>query len=223
MPTSLVEIMALIQQVPETEEIKEIKNYLITHLDEIRQSTKEVDYSHFNPENLDLSLDNLYNLTAGKISYKEAKELYLNSMYLVKAKLRSFYSVNLLNQILGNNPKYHNALQSLLDNSLGIEPTIMARSGNHALKVSDTVALYLPKNYQSLYDYVNNLQIQDMYNLFTKPTDAFNTLFTKYISDKELKPQDKEEWYANGLIDAIDLESLNLKTNFSEMSEKKDS
>ena len=221
MPTSLVEIMALIQQVPETEEIKEIKSYLITHLDEIRQSTKEVDYSYFNPENLNLSLDNLYNLTEGKISYKEAKELYLNSMYLVKAKLRSFYSVNLLNQILGNNPKYHNALQSLLDNYLGIEPTIMARSGNHALKVSDTVALYLPKNYQSLYDYVNNLQIQDMYNLFTNPTNAFNTLFTKYVSDKELKPQNKEEWYANGLIDAIDLESLNLKTNFNEMQRRK--
>ena len=221
MPTSLVEIMALIQQMPETEEIKEIKDYLITHLEEVRQSTKEVDYSHFNPENLNLSLDNLYSLTEGKISYKEAKELYLNSMYLVKAKLRSFYSVNLLNQILGNNPKYHNALQSILDNSLGIEPVIMARSGNHALKVSDTVALYLPKNYQSLYDYVSNLQVQDMYNLFTKPTDAFNTLFTKYISDKELKPQNKEEWYANGLIDAIDLESLNLKTNFSQSQREK--
>ena len=221
MPTSLVEIMALIQQVPETEEIKEIKNYLLNHLEEVRQSTKEVDYSHFNPENLDLSLDNLYSLTEGKISYKEAKELYLNSMYLVKAKLRSFYSVNLINNILGNNPKYHNALQSLLDNSLGIEPTIMARSGNHALKVSDTVALYLPKNYQSLYNYVNNLQIQDMYNLFTNPTNAFNTLFTKYISDKELKPQDKEEWYANGLIDGIDLESLNLKINFNEMQRRK--
>ena len=221
MPTSLVEIMAIIQQVPETEEIKEIKDYLITHLDEVRQSTKEVDYSHFNPEELDLSLDNLYKLTEGKISYKEAKELYLNSMYLVKAKLRSFYSINLLNQILGNNHKYNATLQSLLDNSLGIEPTIMARSGNHTLKVSDTVALYLPKNYQSLYDYVNNLQVQDMYNLFTNPTNAFNTLFTKYISDKELKPQDKGEWYANGLIDAIDLESLNLKTNFNEMQRRK--
>ena len=221
MPTSLVEIMALLQQAPETEEIKEIKSYLIAHLDEVRQSTKEVDYSHFNPENLNLSLDNLYNLTEGKVSYKEAKELYLNSMYLVKAKLRSFYSVNLLNNILGNNPKYNATLQSILDNSLGIEPTIMARSGNHALKVSDTVALYLPKNYQSLYDYVNNLQVQDMYNLFTNPTNAFNTLFTKYISDKELKPQDKEEWYANGLIDAIDLESLNLKTNFNEMQRRK--
>ena len=221
MPTSLVEIMALIQQVPETTEVKEIKSYLISHLDEIRQSTKEVDYSHFNPENLDLSLDNLYSLTEGKISYKEAKELYLNSMYLVKSKLRSFYSVNLLNNILGNNPKYHNTLQSLLNNSLGIEPTIMARSGNHTMKVSDTVALYLPKAYQDVYDYVNNLQVQDMYNLFINPTVTFNTLFSKYISDKELKPQDKEEWYANGLIDTIDLESLNIKTNFNEMQRRK--
>ena len=221
MPTSLVEIMALIQQVPETEEIKEIKNYLITHLDEIRQNIKEVNYSHFNPENLDLSLDNLYNLTEGKISYKEAKELYLKSMYLVKAKLRSFYSVNLLNQILGNNPKYNKALQSILDNSLGIEPTIMARSGNHAMKVSDTVALYLPKAYKSVYDYVNNLQVQDMYNLFTSPTDTFNTLFSKYISNKDLKTQDREEWYANGLIDSIDLESLNVKTNFNQNQRRK--
>ena len=221
MPTSLVEIMALIQQVPETEEIKEIKEYLITNLDKIRQNTKELDYSHFNPENLNLSLDNLYNLTEGKISYKEAKELYLKSMYLVKAKLRSFYSVNLLNQILGNNPKYNKALQSILDNSLGIEPTIMARSGNHAMKVSDTVALYLPKAYKSVYDYVNNLQVQDMYNLFTNPTDTFNTLFSKYISNKDLKPQDREEWYANGLIDSIDLDSLNLKTNFNQNQRRK--
>ena len=221
MPTSLIEIMALIQQVPETEEIKEIKSYLITHLDEVRQSTKEVDYSHFNPEELDLSLDNLYNLTEGKVSYKEAKELYLNSMYLVKSKLRSFYSVNLLNQILGNNPKYHNALQSILDTSLGIEPTIMARSGNHALKVSDTVALYLPKAYQDVYDYVNNLNVIDMYNLFSNPTATFNTLFTTYISNKDSKSQDKEEWYANGLIDAIDLESLNVKTNFSQNQRRK--
>ena len=221
MPTSLIEIMAIIQQVPETEEIKEIKSYLITHLEKVRQSTKEVDYSHFNPEELDLSLDNLYKLTEGKISYKEAKELYLNSMYLVKAKLRSFYSVNLLNNILGNNPKYNKTLQSILDNSLGIEPTIMARSGNHTMKVSDTVALCLPKAYQDVYDYVNNLQVQDMYNLFINPTVTFNTLFSKYVSDKELKPQDKEEWYANGLIDAIDLESLNLKTNFNEMQRRK--
>ena len=221
MPTSLVEIMALIQQVPETEEIKEIKEYLITNLDKIRQNTKELDYSHFNPEDLNLSLDNLYNLTEGKISYKEAKELYLKSMYLVKAKLRSFYSVNLLNQILGNNPKYNKALQSILDNSLGIEPTIMARSGTHAMKVSDTVALYLPKAYKSVYDYVNNLQVQDMYNLFTSPTDTFNTLFSKYISNKDLKTQDREEWYANGLIDSIDLESLNVKTNFNQNQRRK--
>ena len=221
MPTSLVEIMALLQQVPEPEEVKEIKSYLISHLDEIRQSTKEINYNYFKPEDLDLSLDNLYILTGGKISYKEAKELYLNSMYLVKAKLRTFNSVRLLSQILGNNPKYNSTLQSILDNALGIEPTIMARSGNHAMKVSDTVALYLPKAYQDVYDYVNNLNVIDMYNLFSNPTATFNTLFTTYISNKDSKSQDKEEWYANGLIDAIDLESLNVKTNFNQNQRRK--
>ena len=221
LPTSLVEIMALLQQVPETEEVGEIKSYLISHLDEIRQNTKEINYNYFKPEDLNLSLDNLYNLTGGKISYKEAKELYLNSMYLVKARLRSFYSVNILNQILGNNPKYNATLQSILDNSLGIEPAIMTRSGNHAMKVSDTVALYLPKNYKSVYDYVNDLQVQDMYNLFSSPTATFNTLFSEYINGKELQFQDKEEWYANGLIDSIDLESLNVKTNFNQNQRRK--
>ena len=221
MPTSLVEIMALLQQVTETEEVKEIKSYLISYLDDIRQNTKEINYNYFKPEDLDLSLDNLYNLTGGKISYKEAKELYLNSMYLVKAKLRTFNSVRLLSQILGNNPKYNPALQNILDNALGIEPTIMARSGNHAMKVSDTVALYLPKAYQDVYDYVNNLNVIDMYNLFSNPTATFNTLFTTYISNKDSKSQDKEEWYANGLIDAIDLESLNVKTNFNQNQRRK--
>ncbi len=221
MPTSLVEIMALLQQVPETNEVKEIKNYLITHLDEIRQATKEINYNHFKPEDLDLSLDNLYSLTGGKISYQEAKELYLNSMYLVKAKLRTFNSVRLLSQILGNNSKYNATLQSILDNALGIEPSIMARSGNHAMKVSDTVALYLPKAYQDVYDYVNNLNVIDMYNLFSNPTATFNTLFTTYISNNDSKSQDKEEWYANGLIDAIDLETLNVKANFNQIQRRK--
>ena len=221
MPTSLIEIMALLQQVPETDEIKEIKSYLTVNIDKISQTTKELEYKQFNPEDLDLSLDNLYSLTGGKVSYKEAKELYLNSMYLVKAKLRTFNSVRLLSQILGNNPKYNLTLQSILDNTLGIEPTIMARSGNHAMKVSDTVAIYLPKNYKSVYDYVNDLQVQDMYNLFSNPTATFNTLFSEYINGKELQFQDKEEWYANGLIDSIDLESLNVKTNFNQNQRRK--
>ena len=221
MPTSLIEIMALLQQVPETDEIKEIKSYLTVNIDKISQTTKELEYKQFNPEDLDLSLDNLYSLTGGKVSYKEAKELYLNSMYLVKAKLRTFNSVRLLSQILGNNPKYNLTLQSILDNTLGIEPTIMARSGNHAMKVSDTVAIYLPKNYKSVYDYVNDLQVQDMYNLFSNPTATFNTLFSEYINGKELQVQDKEEWYANGLIDAIDLETLNVKTNFNQKQRRK--
>ena len=89
------------------------------------------------------------------------------------------------------------------------------------MKVSDTVALYLPKAYQDVYDYVNNLQVQDMYNLFTNPTVTFNTLFSKYVNNRELKPQDKGEWYANGLIDAIDLKSLNLKTNFNQNQRRK--
>ena len=221
MPTSLVEIMALIQQVPETDEVKEIKNYLLTHLDEVRQNTKELDYSRFNPEDLDLSLDNLYTLTEGKISYRDAKELYLNSMYLVRSKLRTFYSVNLLNNILGNNQKYYDTLQSILDNALGIEPSIMNRDSSNEVKLSDTVRLNLSKRYQSLYTYVNTLKFNNMDNLFKNPTESFNTLFSKYVSNKELKPQDREEWYANGLIDSIDLESLNLKTNFNQSQRRK--
>ena len=221
MPTSLIEIMAILQQVPETEEIKEIKKYILTHLDTIKQNIKEIDYSNFNPEDLDLSLDNLYKLTEGKISYKDAKELYINSMYLVKAKLRTYFSVNLLNNILNNNPKYNKTLQYILDNTLGIEPTIMARSGNNTMKLSDTIFLYLPKKYQSLYDYINSLKASDMSKLFISPSSTFNTLFTKYIDDKNTTKQDKEEWYANALIDAIDLESLNIETNFNETQRRK--
>ena len=221
MPTSLIEIMAILQQVPETKEIREIKTYILTHLDTIKQNIKEIDYSNFNTEGLDLSLDNLYKLTEGKISYKDAKELYINSMYLVKAKLRTYFSINLLNNILNNNPKYSKTLQYILDNTLGIEPTIMARSGNNTMKVSDTIFLYLPKKYQSLYDYINSLKASDMSKLFISPSSTFNTLFTKYIDDKNTIKQDKEEWYANALIDAIDLESLNIETSFNEVQRRK--
>ena len=215
MPTSLIEIMALIQQMPETEEIKEIKNYLITHLDEIRQNTKEINYNNFRPEDLDFSLDNLYNLTEGKISHKDAKELYLNSMYLVKAKLRAYASIRLLDNILGNNSKFHKTLQNILDNSLGIEPAIMSRYNINRIKVSDTVILNLSRKYQDVYNYINSLKANDLYDLFENQKDTFNILFSKYIKDKSLEKTEKKEWYANGLIDAANLNALNVKIDFS--------
>lgn len=218
--SSLAEVMGLLQQVVETKEIREIKNYLIANLDEVRNKVLNVDYSKFDEQNLDMSLDNIYNLTGGKISYKEARELYLNAMYVARSKVRVFNAVQTLQTILGD--KYSDTLQEILNNGFGIEPSIMSRKNiKYDIKVSDTISLTIPKEYQSIVDYINSLSINDMSNLFNNPKEAFNTLFSNYVGTHDIESQNKEEWYANGIIDMVDLSSMGIETSLNLEQRKK--
>lgn len=218
--SSLAEVMGLLQQVVETKEIREIKNYLIANLDEVRNKVLNADYSKFDEQNLDMSLDNIYNLTGGKISYKEARELYLNAMYVARSKVRVFNAVQTLQTILGD--KYSDTLQEILNNGFGIEPSIMSRKNiKYDIKVSDTISLTIPKEYQSIVDYINSLSINDMSNLFNNPKEAFNTLFSNYVGTHDIESQNKEEWYANGIIDMVDLSSMGIETSLNLEQRKK--
>lgn len=218
--SSLAEVMGLLQQVVETKEIRGIKNYLIANLDEVKNKVLNADYSKFDGQNLDMSLDNIYNLTGGKISYKEARELYLNAMYVARSKVRVFNAVQTLQTILGD--KYSDTLQEILNNGFGIEPSIMSRKNiKYDIKVSDTISLTIPKDYQSVVDYINGLSINDMSNLFNNSKEAFNTLFSNYVGTQDIEPQNKEKWYANGIIDMVDLSSMGIEASLNLEQRKK--
>ena len=211
--SSLAEVMGLLQQVPETKEVREIKEYLIANLAEVRNKVLDADYSKFDEQNLDMSLDNIYNLTGGKISYKAARELYLNDMYVARSKVRVFNAVQTLQVLLKD--KYSDTLQEILNSCFGIEPNIMSRNIKYDNKVSDTISLTIPKEYQSIVDYINVLSINDISNLFNSPQNAFNTLFSNYVGTQNIEPQNKEEWYANGIIDMVDLSSMGIETSLN--------
>ena len=103
---NILDIFGLLQQVPETDDIKEIKNIL---LNKLNNNELNVGYlsNDYNVDNLNdkLTIENLYKLGKGHISYSAAKEIYQKSYSLAKSKLRKDKSIDLLEYIL-NDSKY---------------------------------------------------------------------------------------------------------------------
>lgn len=61
--------------------LDEIKGILLENIDSIKY-TGDYTYKDFNIEDKELSIENLYKITGGRISYKDAIDLYKNAYYL---------------------------------------------------------------------------------------------------------------------------------------------
>lgn len=110
LPKEIIDVLALLQQMPANlEYLDEIKNIIISKIPTLKL-INNFTYKDFNLEDRELSIENLYKITGGRISYGDAIDLYKNAFYLSKSKKRTYNSVKILNKLLKNNHKYKNTL-----------------------------------------------------------------------------------------------------------------
>ena len=91
------------------QQINEIKKFLIKNIENIDSISYPYENNKLNDR--DFSIENMFKLTGGSIDYNTAMELYSKAYYFAKAKLRTYNTINMLNNILGNDPKYEKKLE----------------------------------------------------------------------------------------------------------------
>ena len=206
----IVDIFSLLQQVPKyypnLDDLKEeVLNFVKTgtsfvpfDLDEIKLDNSK-----------DYTIENMYNLTNGSISFSDAYSMYKKSFYLAKSKLRARNTIKMLRYITNNNPKYNDIINLLDNNSFGIESEIMTRLSIKENHISESVSFNFNEKEKALFNFINHLCNEDCEYIIHRPLDAISYYLNQFNQENYFK-QEKKEYYANAIIDLFDFKKLGI-------------
>ena len=198
---NILDIFGLLQQVPETDDIKEIKNIL---LNKLNNNELNIGYlsNDYNVDNLNdkLTIENLYKLGKGHISYSDAKEIYQKSYSLAKSKLRKDKSIDLLEYIL-NDSKYKKTLDGVREDTYGVEADIINRkSAKDSINISESVNLKIKEKELYILEFINSLSNSELIRVLEDPIEELYGLLDLDYNENI----SYEEWIASSIIDLID-------------------
>ena len=206
----MLDVLALIQQVPEDYPlIEELKEEIINTIINKKYIIQSFDYANIklNTEQ-EYTIENMYNLTEGNVDFNSSINLYKKSFYLVKSKLRTLSSVNLLMNLV-DNEKYKDILSYLKKQTYGVEPEIFSRQSSNRMKISESVNLDFNPNEKELFEFIDNLSVIDLNYIINNPKESLK-YYLKNFKSIEHKQVDKDTYYANAIIDLFDWSKLDI-------------
>ncbi|MDO4963712.1 MAG: Helicase associated domain protein, partial [bacterium] len=220
-PREFVDILAILQQMPKNLQfIDEIKNIVIDKIQNIKLNG-EYNYDDFNVTIKDLTMDSMYDITEGRVSYKKALDLYKKAFYIAKSRIRAINSANILRKIL-NNDKYEDTIKYIEKNGYGIETEITTRASKDLLQVSESISLEISNEEKILVDYLTKLDINTLYYIMKNPKATIKYLINEFLDTKvDTVSMQEEDFIANALVDSIDLSRFNIKASLND-SQRKD-
>jgi len=213
----LLDMFALIQQTENQD--KQIVNELKTEL--VKYITKggklEIPEGSLLRDDgtprTDISIEEMYELTAGKVEYGQASSIVKNMYYLSKGQANARILAGMLRKITGNNPKYEEIIKYIENNGFEIEPKITARKSNKGYRISESVNLDLKPNEIGLVDSIRNLTDEEQMQIIqdrglSNVRDIMNTSFAQMQTVQQIS---KEDYFASAIVDTYDWDKINVE------------
>lgn len=214
-----MDVLAALQQIqpktPYSKEAEEVKQIVLEY---IKSGKTVTSYNYFDYEiaSNKLTIDEIYEITEGKINYKMAKNLYKKCFYLAKSRLRTTNIIKTLRQILTNDLKYTELLNYMQRHTYGIEPEVITRSSKYGINISDTVGFAFRKNESELFKYIMSRPPEELLYIIKNPQDALKTFITRFYHEKEnIIINTKDDYYANSIIDLFDWQEYGVEERLS--------
>ena len=201
-PKEVVDIFALVQQVNgiDKNKLEELKQALIIEV----QSGKQIpQISEINSQVKDnILIEEMYELTEGKVEYGKANSIVRNMFYLSKSRQNAIALSNVLSEILGNDSRFEDIIQYIKENGFRVEPEIISRKSGKGVKLSESVNLNLQKEEQSLVDEIRKLSPQELDRVLQNGGlyNAQDIITTTFSNIRENEKIDKSRYYAEAII-----------------------
>lgn len=109
----------------------------------------------------DISIEEMYKLTDGKVDYETANAVVKKIFYLAKSQLNARVLSKVLNDITGNNSKYKSIIKNIECNGFWVDPNIITRRSNKGLKISESISLNLKASEICLVDKIKELSDEE--------------------------------------------------------------
>ena len=161
----------------------------------------------------DISIEEMYNLTEGKVEYGQASSIVKNMYYLSKGQANARILAGMLREITGNNPKYEKIIEYIENNGFEIEPKITTRKSNTGYRVSESVNLNLKPNEIGLVDSIKGLTDEEQMQIIQDRglSNVRSIMTSNFAQLQTAEAMSKEEYFASAIVDAYDWGSLNIE------------
>ena len=211
-PKEVVDLFALIQQIDGLDKgrVEQLKRTLITAVQngvkipaipEIEEKVKA-----------DISIEEMYGITDGKVEYGKANSIVKNMFYLSKARKNAIQLSNVLSEILGQNSGFEDIIQYIRENGFRVEPEIITRQSNKGVKLSESVSLDLQQEEQILVNEIKKLSFEEL-DIVLKNSGLYNAkdiITNVFSSAKESEKIDKSRYYAEAIISKYNWQDIGI-------------
>jgi len=215
-PSKIMDMFSLIQQVRvDLPNIDELKSVLVDFT-RFEMKFNIPEDSILNREDKvkdNITIEEMYNLTEGRVAYGNANSIIKNVFYLAKSQARARELANVLNQITENNPKYAEVIDYIAKNGFEIEPEAITRHSNRGYQISEAVSLNLKKNEIALVEELKKFTNEELLEIMQKgglsnTRGIITNTFSEVQEDEKISIDD---YYAEAIIDLYDWQKLGIE------------
>lgn len=198
----IVDVFALIQQLDNADKnkIEELKQVVLMAMQSGKQFSQISEIEERVKDNI--TIEEMYELTEGKVEYGKADSIVKNMFYLSKSRQNAIELSNLLKEILGDNVSFEDIIENIRKNGFRIEPEIIIRQSGKGVKLSEAVNLNLQKEEKQLVDEIKELSSEEL-NAVLKSGGLYNArnIITRAFSNvREDEKIEKSRYYAEAII-----------------------
>ena len=212
-PKEVADIFALIQQVNGIDEnrVEALKKALIIAVQNGSSIQQISDITSKVKDNI--SIEEMYELTEGKVEYGKANSIVKNMFYLSKARQNAITLSNILAKILGDSSGFEDIIQHIRENGFRVEPEIISRQSGKGVKLSESVNLNLVTEEQGLIDEIKELSPEELdsvlkngglYNVRSIITKTFSNISKNEIIDKS-------RYYAEAILSQYNWQDIGIE------------
>ena len=212
-----LDMFALIQQVENQDKkvVNELKTELVKYIingGKIEIPEESILRDDGTPKD-DISIEEMYQITEGKVEYGQASSIVKNMYYLSKGQAQARVLAGMLREIIGNNPKYEEIIKYIENNGFEIEPKITTRKSNTGYRISESVNLNLKSNEIGLVDSIKTLTDEEQMQIIqnrglSNVRDIMNTSFAQMQTVQQIS---KEDYFASAIVDTYDWDKINIE------------
>ena len=202
----IIDMFGLLQQAEnqDKEAIDELKNILVEYVNNenrldisdesvLRRDDKLKD---------DITIDEMYELTNGKVEFGKASSIVKNMFYLAKGQAEARELADKLRIISENNSKYEDIIKYIESNGFEIEPRIVTRQSSKGYRLSESVNLDLKPDEIELIEKIKELSNEEQEEIIqngglSNVKNIMNETFAKSMHEEQIS---RDEYYAEALF-----------------------
>ena len=209
----IVDMFGLIQQIQDVDKniVDDLKKEVINFINR----GKNIEQTDLNDDYIvkdNISIEEMYEMTKGKVEYGNANSIVKNMFYLSRGQNNARKIANIIEKIVGNNSKYEDAINYIKEKGFVVEPQIITRQNKRGQQLSESVNLNLKENEKQLVEEIRNLSNDEQMQIienggFVNTNDIITRCFSQIQEDQI--PRDR--YYAEAIISQYNWKNIGIE------------